>query len=275
MKLGKIYNEDCVRTMKRMTDSFLDLVVTSPPYDKLRDYGKTYNKNDEIFSEVISELYRVIKQGGVVVWVVNDSTIRGGKTGTSFRQALAFIDAGFLLYDTMIFYKKNPMPTAKRYYDAFEYMFVFSKGRPKTINLIKIKSKHGGKRSTGTRNVGNTWVNKTNNTDRVYHNYKNRCNVWPYAVGRDKLNRDCGCKHPAVFPEKLVEDHIKSWSNEGDIVYDPFSGSGTVGAMAVKLNRKFILSEINSDYLNTIFCKLSYVNATVNKLKDRVYLCQK
>lgn len=97
---------DCVELMKEIPDDFIDLTVTSPPYDNLRDYNNEMTWNFEKFKEVAKELFRITKPGGVVVWVVGDATIKGSETGTSFRQALFFKDCGFNLHDTMI-YKKT------------------------------------------------------------------------------------------------------------------------------------------------------------------------
>ena len=135
IELNKIYNEDCLEGMRGIPDGSVDLTVTAPPYDNLR----TYNGFAWDFEGVAKELFRVTKHGGVVVWVVGDQTIKGNETGTLFRQALFFKDCGFNLHDTMIWKKTNPIPlTHNRFEQSFEYMFVFSKGSPKTFNPIKI-----------------------------------------------------------------------------------------------------------------------------------------
>ena len=84
MEITKIYNEDCLVTMKKMPDNFVDLVLTSPPYDDLRNY----NGYKLVFENVAKELFRIIKKGGVVIWVVGDKTDNGSESGTSFKQAL-------------------------------------------------------------------------------------------------------------------------------------------------------------------------------------------
>lgn len=237
--MNVIYNEDCLETMKNMADNFIDLTITSPPYDDLRVYnGYSFN-----FNAVASELHRVTKQGGVVVWIVGDSTIKGSESGTSFRQALGFKDAGFNLHDTMIWRKTNPMPKVKtkRYFDVFEYMFILSKGQPKTFNPLMQATKLGGKTYDSTVKKitkGKERQKKTFilNTER----YKD--NIWECAIAQNKT------EHPAVFPESLIKDHITSWSNEGDIVYDPFIGSGTTALAARSLGRNYIGSEISQEY---------------------------
>lgn len=242
----KIVQGDCLELMKTLGDCCIDLTVTSPPYDNLRTYnGNISQWSFEKFQEIAKELYRVTADGGVVVWIVADATIKGSETGTSFRQALCFLDCGFNLHDTMIWKKTNPMPKVKtkRYFDVFEYMFIFSKGKPKTFNPIIQKCKNGGKIYNSTcKNIGG----ENGRTKKIFvlntERYKD--NIWEIAVAQNKTG------HPAVFPEQLANDHIISWSNEGDIVFDPFMGSGTTGKMAILNNRKFIGFEIDETYFN-------------------------
>ncbi|HFA49981.1 MAG TPA: site-specific DNA-methyltransferase, partial [Bacteroidetes bacterium] len=140
--LNKISEGNCVEVMKKFASNSIDLTLTSPPYDNLRSYkGYVFP-----FEDIAKELFRVTKEGGVVVWVVGDATIKGSETGTSFEKALFFKDVGFNLHDTMIFQKTNPIPQIyrKRYSNIFEYMFVFSKGPVKTHNPIKIDCLHAG-----------------------------------------------------------------------------------------------------------------------------------
>jgi DNA modification methylase len=243
MEINKIYNESCIDTMARMPDGFVDLSVTSPPYDNLRDYkGYCFD-----FENVAKELFRVTKQGGVVVWVVGDATIKGSETGTSFKQALYFKDVGFNLHDTMIYQKSNPIPqNHNRYEQSFEYMFVFSKGKPKTFNPIKEGTKNKGKSfDWGDRKtiMDDNQCRRDRPSEIIeVKPLKNKFNVFTYSVGGGKTG------HPAVFPEQLANDHIISWSNEGDLVYDPFMGSGTTAKMALLNNRKFVGSEIAKEY---------------------------
>jgi DNA modification methylase len=246
MELNKIYNENCLDTMKRMPDGFIDLTVTSPPYDNLRDYkGYTFP-----FEDIAKELYRVTKDGGVVVWVVGDATIKGSETGTSFRQALYFKEIGFDLFDTMIYAKppRGAVGNNKTYWQAFEYMFILSKGKPKTINLINDrKNKESRDGDNGTKRLENGELLKVKRGG--YSEYGRRTNIWEYGIGKGQSTKDyVAFKHPAIFPEQLANDHILSWSNEGDIVYDCFGGSGTTAKMAHIYNRKWILSEISQEY---------------------------
>tara|TARA_R110000787_G_scaffold196633_1_gene308023 strand:- start:193 stop:966 length:774 start_codon:yes stop_codon:yes gene_type:complete len=250
MELNKIHNENCLDTMARMKDNFIDLTVTSPPYDNLR----TYNGYSFDFESIAKELYRTTKEGGVVVWVVGDSTVKGSESGTSFKQALYFKECGFNLHDTMIWKKINPMPVNdERYQQSFEYMFILSKGRPKTVNLIQEEKTKGTierqktKIKTSQYGKNGEYVNYTSYNGNIKTSTKKK-NIFEYKIGfcakGDKT------KHPAVFPEKLANDHIISWSNENDLVYDPFMGSGTTAKMAKLNNRNYIGSEISEEYCN-------------------------
>lgn len=229
-----------------MPDCFIDLTLTSPPYDNLRDY-KGYSFP---FNNIANELYRVTKQGGVVVWVVGDATINGSETGTSFKQALYFKEIGFNLFDTMIYAKppRGAVGNNKTYWQTFEYMFILSKGKPKTINLINDrKNKEIRCSDNGTKRLGNGELLKIKRGG--YSEYGRRTNIWEYCIGNGQsANDDIAFKHPAIFPEKLAEDHIISWSNEGDLIYDCFGGSGTTAKMAHKWKRNWILSEISIEY---------------------------
>ena len=246
----QLLHGDCLELMKKMQNNYIDLTVTSPPYDNLRTYnGNVAQWNFDKFKLIAQELYRITKDGGVVVWVVGDATIKGSETGTSFRQALWFIECGFNLHDTMIYQKKTPPKTHNRYEQEFEYMFVFSKGKPKTFNPIMIPKKYMDKRNN--KAFGR---NKTDEHDMGFSSQKTdriKGNIWEYMVGGGKSTKDKEAfKHPAIFPEQLANDHILSWSNEGDLVFDPFTGSGTTGKMAMLNNRKFIGCEIDEEYMN-------------------------
>lgn len=242
-----LIQEDCEKYMESMDENSVDLVVTSPPYDDLRHYSNTLSGwNHEKCKKIIHQLYRVVKPGGVVVWVVNDKTENGSETGTSFRQALAFMDEGFLLNDTMIWEKKNPLPQVKqpRYNQVFEYMFVFSKGRPKTFNPIKVPCKCAGQDYDSTcKNIGGE-NGRTKKSFKI-NEEKVASNIWEIAVAQ---NRNRG-NHPAVFPLEIAYKHIKTWSNEGDLVFDPFLGSGTTAEASLLLNRRCIGCDINKEYV--------------------------
>jgi DNA modification methylase len=230
---------DCAQVLTTLAEASVDLTVTSPPYDNLRKYkGYTFD-----FEPIARELYRVTKPGGVVVWVVNDATISGSETGTSFRQALYFKEIGFNLHDTMIFSANKPPQNSNRYESLFEFMYVLSKGTPKTFNPITEATKRPGHLVGSQRSADGSLKP---NRDKRTGCEKVKGNIWNYYVGRD-ANAGTG-GHPAVFPEALARDHILSWSNEGDTVLDPMMGSGTTGKMAVLNNRSFIGIEIASEY---------------------------
>ena len=239
-----IRHMDCMELMSSLKGGVVDLTVTSPPYGELRSYnGNNHLWSEEVWSNIIKELYRITKDGGVVVWICQDQCVNGGETMTSFKQALTFGEAGFKLYDTMIWNKPSPQaPTTGRYYDVFEYMFIFSKGKPKTLNLLKDrKNKSAGSvLNVETRSCRED--RKFTGRKRIVPEFSRRFNVWDVGRGKNKSN------HPAVFPEKLAADHILSWSDEGDLVFDPFSGSGTTGLMASINKRKFIGSELDAAY---------------------------
>lgn len=250
---------DCLEVIGTMPDNSVDLVITSPPYDNLRSYkGYTFN-----FEGIAKELFRVIKQGGVVVWVVGDQTINGSESGTSFRQALYFKEIGFNLHDTMIYKKVNPIPlTHNRYEQYFEYMFVFSRGKPKTFNPLLEKCLTSGT-YTHRRNTGRVKEAATRNRDEITETKttKYRSNIWEYVCGSKKGETG---NHPAPFPNQLANDHILSWSNEGDTVLDPMMGSGTVGKMAKLNKRNFIGIEISPEYFKSSERRIN--NTTENLL---------
>ena len=247
--------------MKQMPDECIDLTVTSPPYDNLRDYkGYTFD-----FEGIAEQLFRITKKGGVVVWVVGDATINGSETGTSFRQALYFKEIGFNLHDTMIYYKNGNVPQkhSPRYEQRFEYMFVLSRGRPKSFNPMKHKRLWEDTRTAKNfhRNQeGKYKLNKFNQDEYV----KNH-NVWLYKVFGGQITDDkMAHNHPAIFPDKLARDHIASWSNPDDIVYDPMGGSGTTIVQAAKLDRRWLMTEISPEYCNIAQKR---VDAVMNQTK--------
>lgn len=248
IEINKNYNESNLETMARMPDNFIDLTVTSPPYDNLREY-KGYSFP---FEEIANELYRVTKKGGVLVWVVGDATIKGSETGTSFKQALYFMSIGFNLHDTMIWNKGTFTAVGSlntRYAPVFEYMFVFSKGSVKTFNPIKDrKNKSNGRKKHGTFRQQDGSLKTLSSIGKEIPEIGQRFNIWEQPSEKSNSKRF----HPAQFPEQLASDHIISWSNECDLVYDPFMGSGTTAKMAIKNNRNWIGSEISEEYCSII-----------------------
>jgi DNA modification methylase len=242
LPINEIICGDCLDVMSGFPDECIDLTVTSPPYDNLRKYqGYTFD-----FEGIAHELYRITKPGGVVVWVVGDATINGSETGTSFRQALFFKEIGFNLHDTMIYAKKNPIPlTHNRYEQQFEYMFVLSKGRPKTFNPLMQHCKSAGKKKSygAEKHYEDTHGMRKRNEIVTIGKARFLYNIWFMATGTDDRT-----KHNAPFPGKLAEDHIISWSNPGDLVFDPMVGSGTTCKMAALNDRNYIGIDISEEY---------------------------
>lgn len=260
---------DCLELMKDIPYGSVDLTVTSPPYDNLRTYnGNISQWSFEKFQQIAKELYHITDDGGVVVWVVADATIKGSETGTSFRQALWFIDCGFNLHDTMIWEKPNSgsVGSLNRYEQTTEYMFVFSKGKPKSANIICDKpNKRVGEIQYGSIRQADGSTRKTTQYGKKKINeYGRRHNLWMIAPEMSNTKR---C-HPAQFPEKLAHDHITSWSNEGDTVFDPFMGSGTTGVACVKTNRNFIGMELDQHYFDIAKKRIEETQRESNRHAD-------
>ena len=284
--IGKIINDDCMKIMKNMPDECIDLTITSPPYDDLRDYENNLVWNNNVFKEVANDLFRVTKKGGVVVWVIGDKTTKGNKSLTSFKHALYFQEIGFNIYDVIIYEKAGSGPPhPNRYFNTFEYMFILSKGKPKTVNLLRDKKNSCAGMSTfgniTRREKDGSLVNKGK---KIINEFGVRTNIWRYNNGKGFSSKDkIAYEHPATFPEKLVEDHINSWTNIGDIVFDPFGGSGTTAKVSMQLKRRWIYIEKvekyctiakkriatidqNTDY-KTIIIK-NNIDITLQKLND-------
>ena len=275
LETNEIYNKDCVEGMKELYDNSIDLTVTSPPYDNLRDYEHQNIDelwNFDVFKTVADELYRVTKDGGVVVWVVGDAVINGSESGSSFRQALYFKEIGFNIHDTMIYEKNGPSFPANdkstRYSQVFEYMFIFSKGKPKTANLLKDrKNKWGGTSTFGKHSSRGKDGEKKQSNKFTVQEYGYRFNIWKYNTGRGYSTKDeVAYDHPAIFPEQLAYDHILTWSNENDIVLDPFMGSGTTAKMCIKADRQYIGFERNENFYN--LSKKRLEKYTLEKLNE-------
>jgi site-specific DNA-methyltransferase (adenine-specific) len=263
MEVNQVVCCDCLEGMKTLPDECIDLSISSPPYDDLRSY-RGYNFQ---FEPIAAELFRVTKTGGVVVWIVKDAVVDGSETGTSFRQALHFKEVGFRLHDTMIYMRNGvTFPDAIRYYNCFEYMFVFSKGKPKTFNPIKdhrnssAGSTDKGKQRKRDGVLRQRWADRVN---RIRPEWSSRWNVWTYPTGYqhtapDKLWLD----HPAIFPLKLAEDHIRSWTNPGDIVFDPMAGSGQTLIAAKTLGRDWLGFDCCPEYVDLMRRRLALYSSS-------------
>ena len=251
MDVDRLIQGDSLEVMQSFPDCCIDLTVTSPPYDNLR----TYNGYSFDFEGTAQQLYRVTKPGGVVVWVVGDATVNGNETGTSFRQALHFKEIGFNLHDTMIWEKTGRLPTQDRYYNVFEYMFVLSKGKPKSMNFICDHKTVNGGRVQRKDAVINKGRHQAGEGTFTRSEYSRRPNIWKIHVGRNLT------KHPAIFPEQLAHDHILSWSNPGDLVLDPMCGSGTTCKMAVRLGRNYIGIDTSQEYIDIARARVTSVQS--------------
>lgn len=254
---------NCLDVMGSFGGNIIDLTITSPPYDNLRTYNVSLDWGEHVWKPVLKELFRVTKNGGVVVWVVSDATIKGSETGTSFKQALYAKDCGFNLHDTMIYLKDQlAYPDSVRYYGAFEYMFIFSKGRIKTFNPITDrKNTSRGRKINGSGRERDGSLKPRRSLNRVVGAFGVRWNYWLFYNQKRGLNT----KHPASFPVELAHDHIVSWSNECDTVFDPFMGSGTTGKMAKELNRNFIGIELVEEYFKIAETRIIHPNTQALK----------
>ena len=264
IQLDSIYNIDCIQFMKEIDDNFVNLTLTSPPYDNLRDYNG-YNFD---CGNIVVELYRITKEGGIVVWVVGDKIKNGNKSLTSFKHALLFQSIGFNVHDVMIYKKKNtPFMRSNAYTNCYEFMFVFSKGSPNTFNPRMEKTARQGYEML-VYNKGTDGINKK--VLKELKSEKVKTNIWEYAVGLGGSTNDKEAfQHPAIFPEKLAEDHILTWTNKGDIVFDPMCGSGTTCKMAKKNNRSFIGCDISSEYVDIARSRIEKCESLI--IFDEVY----
>ncbi|MGD9561856.1 MAG: site-specific DNA-methyltransferase [Pyrinomonadaceae bacterium] len=256
IETGKIYTENCLETLKRMPGDLIDMTITSPPYDDLRDYNGYHFPVEDI----ASGLYAKTKPGGVVIWVVGDRTVNGSESLSSFQHAFVFRDAGFRVHDTMLYVKNNPIPSdcGRRYRQAFEYMFCFSKGQPKTFTPLTEPTKSAGQKikafritEAGRGNVPDEDIGRKIKSERKVSN------IFYYNVGTSSSKDKIAFEHPAIFPEQLVEDQINTWTDEGDLVYDCFMGSGTTAKVAHMLRRRWIGSEISAEYVEIANKRLS------------------
>ena len=260
---------DCLEAMRTFPEGCIDLTVTSPPYDNLRTYnGNIKQWSFEKFQAIAKELFRITKDGGAVVWIVADATVKGSETGTSFRQALYFKEIGFNLHDTMIWSKplSGSIGSMNRYENTFEYMFVLSKGKPLHVNIIcdKRNKRFGDMQHGAIRQPDGTVRKTTQYGKRRIREFGRRHNVWSISPEVSNSNRF----HPAQFPEAIARDHILSWSNESDTVLDPFMGSGTTGKMALMNGRKFIGIELDSEYFQIAKKRISEAMQTQMKISD-------
>ncbi len=256
LPINKIICDNNIRAVKKFPNNSIDLIITSPPYDNLRDY-EGYVFNFKYFKNIAKGIYRIMKKGCVVVWIVNDATKNGSETGSSFRQVLFFKKIGFKLHDTMIWNKGgfSAIGSLKvRYSPVFEYMFILCKGNLKTFNPIKDrKTIWGGRRTSGTIRNSNGSLKPMSKT-MIINEYSQRFNIWNIYPKRQSGKNT----HPAPFPIQIPYDHIRSWSNIGDIVLDPFAGLGTTLVAAEQLERRWIGIDVSKKYCEIARKQLDY-----------------
>lgn len=264
IQFGTIYTENCLETLSRVPEGLIDMTITSPPYDDLRDYNGYHFPVEEI----AAGLFTATAEGGVVIWVVADRTINGSESLSSFEHAFAFRTAGFRVHDTMIYAKNNPIPSdcGKRYRQCFEYMFCFSKGQPKTFNALTEPTKSAGQKIKAFRITGAGRGNVPDeDIGREIKSERKLSNIFAYNVGTSSAKDKIAFEHPAIFPEQLVGDQIRTWTNEGDVVYDCFMGSGTTAKMAHLLGRRWFGSELSDEYVRIARERLKpYTDKTAN-----------
>lgn len=250
----RIIQGDSERGLKRLPDGSVHEIVTSPPYDDQRTYDNADAKGKPVwnFQEIAKELYRVLCPGGVLCWNVNDAVHDGSETLTSFKQAIYFVESvGFKLHDTMIYQRKGfSKPESVRYHQSFEYVFILSKGAPRLFNPIKDKKNVTAGQGTlgdwSLRLKDGTLLKKP--SGRISGEYGMRTNIWE----GNTRSQEAPCSdlsHPAMMPTWLARDLIISWSNPGEVVLDPFAGSGTTAKEARDLGRDSVALEISPSYI--------------------------
>ncbi len=252
--MNKFITGDAAQYLKSVGAEFVDLTVTSPPYDNLRDYnGYKFDAKSMLLS-----ILKATKPGGVCVWIVGER-INGGRSLSSFEHALIGRDVGWTVHDVMIYQKKNtPFMRSNAYTNCYELMLVFSKGKPKTFNRLTEPTKRNGW-ETAVYGKGTDGDNSKRRAVEL-KKQKTRINIWQYAVGLGGTTSDkVAFQHPAVFPENLARDHILSWSNPGDLVLDPMCGSGTTCKMAQATRRNWIGIDISEEYIRIAKRRLASV----------------
>ena len=261
-RLNRTHCGDAAKMLAELPDACVDLTVTSPPYDDMgadfvpipKKGMRKYDGYQWDFMKIAKQLYRVTEDGGIVVWIVAPPTVGGSESLVVEYQKIFFRECGFKIHDTMIYRTEGLTMNHNRYEQETEYMIVLVKGNIATFNPIMVPCKWYGRDSdrTGTRYSEHDEPGTKRRSGKLrnnIHSEKIKGNVWKYVVGGGHTTKDKYTRpHPARFPEALARDHILSWSHPGDLVLDPFSGSGTTGKMAVQLGRQFLGFEISQKY---------------------------
>ena len=244
--LGQVHVDECSRFMRStMPADCVDLIVTSPPYDYMRDYHG-YGAFD--VEAIGAAALRVVKPGGVMVWIAGDKRA-GGMRLKTFEAALMLRDVGWHVQDVMIWHKSNPMcgNFGKRYTPAHEIMLILSNGAVSTFHGLRAAKVTHDK----PRMKQNSRDRAGNKMPYVFRQAKSddklRDNVWVLPKAHQRDLPPTG-DHPAVMPVHLAADHVLSWSNSGDVVFDPMAGSGVTLYAAAQNGRRWLGCDISAEY---------------------------
>ncbi len=248
LDVDNVYCGDAISLLTAVDDNSIDFVCFSPPYDKIRDY---HGFNLDL-SQLGKQLFRVAKDGAVCAVVMTDATISGEKSLTTFRLTLDWVDNhGWRCFEHCI-YSRFGRPGAwwnSRFRVDHEYILLFVKGqKPKYFNKepLKIKAKHAGKVWHGTTRL--TDGSLIQNEKKMQSDTKCRGTIWHYATSNTEGNKQ-KLKHPATFPDALANDLIQCFTQQGEIVLDPTSGSGTTCVMASQRKRRYLGFDISAEYV--------------------------
>lgn len=246
--MGHLSIADAIEHASTLASDSVDLVLFSPPYDGVRDYRGNWTLD---LPALGSELLRVVKDGGFAVMVIADGTKNQRKSMTTFRTAVAWEDAGWSLFESVI-YSRDGRPGAwwaTRFRVDHEHILMFYKGkRPRPVTHhdgLRVPSKHAGKKWTGTQRLTDGTLVKTSATVAAD---KCRGTIWHYATSNSEGNRT-KAKHPATFPDALARDVILALSAPGDVVYDPMMGSGTSVVIAAQEGRRWLGNDFFAEYV--------------------------
>lgn len=272
--MNQVICGDSLTVLNSMSDNSINCCITSPPYYKQRDYKSPYQIGQEDtpetyvlkLLEILQQVHRILNQDGTLWLNLGDKYLNNSLLGLPWLVALKAKDCGLLLRSEIIWNKPNAMPSSvkNRPSTSHEHLFLFSKSANYFYSADSIREPHvtfsteskmkGGRNHFGKnsstpelgKNAGNKNLHDGRWNDAFHPLGRNKRTVWNIPTGKYKGS------HFAVFPEKLVETCMLAGSKEDDLILDPFCGSGTVGLVAKRLNRKFIGVDCNFDY-----CKLA------------------
>lgn len=269
----EIIDGDVAKNLVNLGDNSINCTITSPPYFGLRKYsdnheseiGKEPDLKDYIsnLQNIFGTLWHKTRDDGTLFLNLGDSYIDNQLQGVPWRVALALADVGWILRSDIIWKKPNAMPSSikNRFTVEHEYVFFFSKKkkgysfyqdavREPHVTFSENSKMRGGRNHLGKRggtpeagkNAGNSNLHD-GRWDQAFHPLgRNKRTVWEIPLGKFRG------AHFAVFPEKLVETCINVATVEGDLVFDPFTGSGTTGLVAIRSGRNFLGCELVPEY---------------------------